>query len=78
MIDYDEINRGAKFLPLDGAGTWPMLSVGGADVSVGWADGVLRVLVAVDTGEIPAELESAGETIPMEITVNGETVFQAD
>ncbi|MFF7198295.1 hypothetical protein ACFZAM_31885 [Streptomyces sp. NPDC008079] len=37
-------------------------------------EGFVRVSASTDTGDVPEELERTDSTVPMEITVNGDTV----
>jgi hypothetical protein len=75
------LNRRARFLHQHRKqrGMLPCLETGGTQVYAYWSCGEgLVVSVHLDTGEVPADLISPDETIPLRITVNGHDVFQAD
>ncbi|MER6616363.1 hypothetical protein [Streptomyces xantholiticus] len=69
-----ELNRAAF---LEGDSDTPAIRVGGAAVHA-YVDadrGQIVVSVHLDTGEIPDDLVSADETVPLLITVGGRDVF---
>ncbi|OEJ21031.1 hypothetical protein [Streptomyces subrutilus] len=71
-----KLNR-ASFL--EGDCDTPAIRVAGAAVHayVDAERGQLVVSVHLDTGEIPDDLISARETVPLHVTVNGHEVFNA-
>ncbi|MGW6145351.1 hypothetical protein [Streptomyces sp. NPDC055140] len=71
-----ELNRAAR---LDEDANTPAIRVAGATVQT-YVDperGQIVVSVHLDTGDIPSDLISAEETVPLHITVNGHQVFNA-
>lgn len=70
-----EINRAARF---EGDSDTPAIVTGGVAVHVYVENGRVIVSVHLDTREVPAELLSEDETVPLTITVNGDEVFDAD
>lgn len=75
-----DLNLSAQFLPMepDDESTLPCVETGGAQVYTYWTkeDG-LCVSVHLDTGEIPEQLHNHDGTVPVQVTVNDETVFSA-
>ncbi|MFC9916318.1 hypothetical protein [Streptomyces sp. NPDC127197] len=72
------LNRCARFLQQHQKqrGTLPCLETGGTQVYAYWKRGEgLVVSVHLDTGEVPADLISPDDAIPIRITVNGDDVF---
>ncbi|WP_329317203.1 hypothetical protein OG723_44405 (plasmid) [Streptomyces sp. NBC_01278] len=75
----DRLNLAARFYPKDARDpdTLPCVENAGAQVYTYVEPGGLCVAVHLDTGDIPAELMSPDGTVPIQITVNGVTVFSA-
>lgn len=73
---FDALNRAASFIPIDPAEpeTLPCVVIGGAQVYTYWTEARLTVAVHVDTGEIPEQLLSKQDTVPLflRLTVNGD------
>lgn len=70
-----EINRAARF---EGSSDTPAIVTGGVAVHAYVKNGRVIVSVHLDTGEVPEELLSEDETVPLTVTVNGDEVFDAD
>jgi hypothetical protein len=70
-----EINRAARF---EGDSDTPAIVVGGVAVHVYVKGGRVCVSVHLDTGEVPDELLTEDETVPLTIKVNGDEVFDVD
>jgi hypothetical protein len=75
----NDLNLRARFLPQepDDENTLPCIETGGAQVYAYWTAEGLCVSVHLDTGEIPEQLYDVDGTIPVHVTVNGDTVFAA-
>ena len=73
-MSYDDYNNAAEFLPKTGAFEVPALQVAGAMVSV-YIDRSGTLTVSVDLDEADQAIQTPRETVPMRITVQGETVF---
>lgn len=75
----DEVNHAANFIPedVDGDSTKPCLALGGAQVYAYWEPDGLCVALHLDTGSITAGSPSAEGTVPVTVTINGDTVFTA-
>ncbi|MEU6070510.1 hypothetical protein ABZ864_40230 [Streptomyces sp. NPDC047082] len=71
------LNRAAF---LEGDSDTPAIVVAGVAVHayVDVEDARFVVSVHLDTGEVPNELVSARETVPLRITVNGTAIYDAD
>ncbi|MEV7675037.1 hypothetical protein [Streptomyces sp. NPDC088752] len=75
MGTEEDINRAARFLPQGEEGTRPCVEVDGAQVYTYWENGTLVVSVDVET--VADGVARADGTVPMVITVQGDTVYQA-
>lgn len=70
----DKLNRAARFLPMEAEDelSLPCIEVAGVLVFLYVKDGVVRVSVDLDT----AELADSKGLVPLEVTVQGTTVFE--
>lgn len=75
----DEVNEGAAFLPKTNDDELPAIQVAGVTVFLYRKDGVMRVSVDLDdAGETTPTVDPDGERrVPIQITVQGQTVWEA-
>ncbi|MFI9771852.1 hypothetical protein ACIHJG_34060 [Streptomyces sp. NPDC052415] len=79
---HHELHRAARFWPanvagFDGEETLPVLELGGVFVFVYLDPVSAELLVSVDLETVDQRLVRPDETVPMHITVQGDTVFRA-